>query len=332
MGSSVVETYFLSIKLIFATIGAIVLAEQFRLEYSISAGIIAILTIQPTKRETITTALQRFAAFVVALIIAYACFSFSGYHIQGFALYLIFYIIICLVFRWQNALTLNAVLISHFVGYGVMNVETVQNEISIFLIGTGFGIFANLHLRKRVTYIEDLKMQADEQIVGILRMLSERIMGKVAAEEPDDYFVQLKNQIRKAKQVAEENTMNQFRKDDSYDTSYILMREAQYHVLYEMYRNVRILHSRPDTAKRLSDFLCYMAAVFDKKNDGVELMAAFQKMDGYMKSHPLPVTRKEFEDRARLFLLMRNMEELILIKQNFCLQFITNMEEESGQS
>ena len=40
-------------------------------------------------------------------------------------------------------------------------------------------------------------------------------------------------------------------------------------------------------------------------------------MDVWMKSKPLPVERKEFEDRARLFALMRDMEEFIGIKVEF---------------
>jgi uncharacterized membrane protein YgaE (UPF0421/DUF939 family) len=260
---------------------------------------------------------MRFSAFVVALIVAYGCFSMFGYQIRGFIIYLIFYICICQLRNWQNALTLNAVLISHFVAYGTMNDATIKNEICIFLIGTGFGVLANLHLRKQVDYIETLKTEADEQIVGILSRMSERIMNKDISDYNGDCFIALKRQIRKAKNVAEENYNNQFRKDDMYDKEYILMRERQYHVLYEMYRNVRTLHSQPNTAQRISEFMQIMADVFHKENDGVQLMEAFWEMDADMKKHPLPITRKEFEDRARLFVLMRNIEEFIQIKIDF---------------
>ena len=71
------------------------------------------------------------------------------------------------------------------------------------------------------------------------------------------------------------------------------------------------------TAKRISDFLKDMSEVFEKGNDGRALMKEFLQMDVWMKSKPLPVERKEFEDRARLFALMRDMEEFIGIKVEF---------------
>ncbi|MBR2036117.1 MAG: aromatic acid exporter family protein, partial [Lachnospiraceae bacterium] len=41
-----------SFKIVLAAIGAIMVARLLHLEFAISAGIVAILTIQPTKRET----------------------------------------------------------------------------------------------------------------------------------------------------------------------------------------------------------------------------------------------------------------------------------------
>ena len=88
-------------------------------------------------------------------------------------------------------------------------------------------------------------------------------------------------------------------------------------ILYEMYKSVRELDTSPITAKRISDFLKDMSDVFEKGNDGKELLQEFLQMDLSMKSEPLPVERKEFEDRARLFGLMRDMEEFIQIKVEF---------------
>lgn len=306
-----------ALKVVLAAIGAIIIAEQLELNYSISAGIVAILTIQPTKKETIATALGRFYAFLVALFIAYICFFFLGFHISAFMVYLVVYVFICQIFNWYNALTLNSVLISHFVAYGCMDVTTLKNEILIFIIGVSIGVLANLHLRKRVDYIEKLKKEADEQIIEILSRMSERIMNNDMTGYNDTCFLTLKKQIREAKNVADANYKNQFKKDDIYDIEYILMRDRQCHILYEMYKNVRTLNSQPSTAKKISDFMKLMSEVFDKENNGIELMEQFKEMDVYMKSRPLPIVRKEFEDRARLFVLMRNIEEFIQIKIDF---------------
>ncbi|MBQ9983071.1 MAG: hypothetical protein IJP29_00620 [Lachnospiraceae bacterium] len=306
-----------SLKIILAAIGGIALAEFLHLQHSISAGIVAILTIQPTKKETLETALTRFYAFVVSLILAYVCFQLFGFSISGFLIYFSIYIVLCHVLHWFYAMTINAVLISHFVAYGVMNGQTIMNEVLIFVIGVGIGIIANLHLRKNVDAIENLKEEADTQIVEILNRMSERIVNVDMTDYNAESFIELRKMIRKAKNLAEENYLNQFNKDDRYDIEYILMRDRQCQVLYEMYKNVRKLNSTPETAREISHFLKMMAMKFHRDNDGHEMMKYFREMDVYMKQRPLPVERLEFENRARLFVVMRNIEEFIQIKADF---------------
>ncbi len=312
-----------AMKIILAAVGGITLAEILHLQHSISAGIVAILTIQPTKKETLQTALTRFYAFVVSLLIAYVCFALFGFSIWGFLVYFSIYIILCHMLHWYYAMTINAVLISHFVAYGVMNVDTITNEVLIFLIGVGTGVIANLHLKKNVDAIENLKQEADAQIVEILNRMSERILNIDMTDYNAESFITLRKMIRKAKNLAEENYLNQFDKDDRYDIEYIMMRDRQCHVLYEMYKNVRKLNSTPETAREISHFLKVMAMKFHRDNDGHEMMKCFREMDVYMKQRPLPVERIEFENRARLFVVMRNIEEFIQIKTDFAKEHIS---------
>lgn len=306
-----------SIKVSLAVIISVGLATLLKLEFAISAGIVAILTIQPTKKETIRTATGRLIAFIVALLIAFVCFGVFGFTKQAFLIYIIPYIFVCHIFKWNSAIAMNSVLVSHFVSLGSMDAASVANEVLIFAIGVGIGIIANLHLRKKVDYIEEMKRATDEQIVKILNRMSERIINKDISDYNGECFKILEKLIRDAKNIAEENYNNQFGKNDVFDIEYLAMRERQYIVLYEMYKNARELESKPITAEKISVFFSDMANVFDKDNDGKALMEEFLEMDMYMKSQVLPVNRQEFEDRARLFNLMRRIEEFINIKIEF---------------
>lgn len=306
-----------SIKIILAAVVAILAATVLKLEYAMSAGIVAILTIQPTKKETIRVALGRLSAFAVALVIAYVCFSVCGYTVAGFFVYLGIYVFVCQIFGWYSAMAMNSVLISHFVSLGSMSLWAIGNEVMIFVVGVGCGIIANLHLRKRADYIERLKKEADEQIIKILSRMSMRILDKDISDYNGECFTILRRQIREAKNVAEENYNNQFGSQDTFDVEYIAMRDRQCQVLYEMYKSVRQMDTSPHTAGAISKFMKDMAGEFGLENNGKRLKEQFAVMDNDMKSQPLPVTRKEFEDRARLFMLMRSIEEFIEIKVEF---------------
>lgn len=301
-----------------ASMLAILIAQSLHLDFAVSAGIIAILTIQPTKKETIRTAAGRLLAFIGALVIAYLCFRVFGFRLAGFFCYLVFFILFCQCFRWYHAIAMDSVLISHFLTFSNMGWGAVANEAGIFFIGTVMGILVNLHLHKNTGYMEQLKTETDEQIKRALHRMSERILDKNLSGYDGKCFQELDRSIRKAKNIAETNFLNQFGNKDTKDMEYISMREQQIHVLYEMYKRVRNIRTKPLTARTISQFLEKMSAVYHRENSGQELLKDFYRMDESMKSLPLPVERAEFEDRAELYTLLRYMEEFILIKKDFC--------------
>lgn len=198
-----------------------------------------------------------------------------------------------------------------------MDVPYLINESALFCLGIGSGILANLHLHKKTNSMERLKNEADAQMKMILAYMAERIMNENFKEYNYDCFLTLKRQIRKAKNFAERNYKNQFKRNDRYDIEYIAMRDRQCHILYEMYKNVSHLGSQPDTADKIADFIRLMSKSYDRDNNGIALMEQFKEMDTKLKSRPLPLTRTEFEDRARLFILLRNIEDFIKIKMEF---------------
>lgn len=310
------KAFFNTIKISSASLISILMAKIMGLDFYVSAGIVTILTIQSTKIETINTAFERFYAFISALIISTICFIIFGFNLLGFGAYLIIYIFICQYFKWISSMAMNSVLISHFLTFNSMNSLSLYNEIALFVIGVSIGIIANLHLRKDIDAINALKKQADEQIKHILSRMSIRIIQNI-----DDYdgncFEKLNELIVAAKAVSIENDKNVLIQKQSYDHEYIKMREHQTQVLYEMYKTIRKLHTTPFTAHIISDFLQRIANEYHADNDCEQLLNEFRRIDLQMQSVQLPTERKEFEDRARLFSLLRLIEEFLEIKKSF---------------
>ena len=120
-----------TIKVSSAAILAIYAAQSLGLRFAVSSGIVAILSIQPTKKETIRTACGRFTTFMVALLVGFGCFETIGYTLTGYSLYIFIFTFLCIKLRWQNALTMNSVLISHFLTFENMKLAALLNEFGI---------------------------------------------------------------------------------------------------------------------------------------------------------------------------------------------------------
>ncbi len=312
---------FKTFKIAAAAVVAILLAYILRLENPLSTGIVAILTIQPTKKETFKTALGRLLAFICATVIAYACFQILGFNVPAFCVYLFIFIFICHICGWYSAMAMVSVLISHFLLAKTMNIKLIVNESAIFIIGAGVGLLANLHLKRNVDYMEELRNKTDSQIKKILSRMAERIIDKDISDYNGECFDVLRDSIRKAKNLAEENYNNQLINGDTYDREYIRMREKQCFVLYEMYKSVRSMETTPLTAEKISGFLKDTAEAYHKDNTVEELLGKFYELDKSMKNKPLPIERTEFEDRARLYVLLRNIEEFLKLKSEFAKKY-----------
>lgn len=321
MKSRRVEILLNCIKLICAALASMGIAQLLHLEFVASAGVISLLTIMPTKKETFKTAGIRFLAFAVALVLAFVCYNIAGFNIMAFALFLIIFIPVCQICKWNYAMTICSVVASHFLILGDTSFEHVLNEVLIFSIGVGMGMLANLHLHKDVNYIERLKDETDTEMKNILAGMAEHILDADFTDYNGELLHQLRKSIRDAKNIADRNYNNQFGTTDIYDIEYIRMRDKQCMLVHEMYKIVRHIHTTPSTAHEISDFLKYMSETYHKDNDGKLTMERFKQMDMGMKSKPLPVERKEFEDRAMLFNLLRKIEEFVTIKIEFCEKF-----------
>ena len=298
-----------SVKMIFAAIFSIFVAQLFNLDFAISAGIVAILTIQPSKRETFSTAIARFYGFVIAIVISFICFKIFGITTLGFFVYLAIYVFICQKFRWYSAIAMNSVLISHFLSIGVMNFQTIVNESLIFLIGVLFGILVNLHLHKNVKEMNRLKNLLTEQVQKIINRMSQRIIDQNLQNYDGKCFIQLNKDFYLAKEIADVNYKNQLKKDDS-EIKYLENLGNQIGILYEMYKRVKNIKTQPSTAKIISDFLQKVSEEYPIQNNEI-LLNEFNELWNEMKNRPLPQTRQEFEDRAELFTLLELIEEFI---------------------
>ena len=306
-----------SIKISAAAILAIICAQALKLDFAVSAGIVAILSVQPTKKETLRTALARLLAFAVALVISIALFNLLGFTVPVFFLYLLLFILVCQWRKWISAMAMDSVLISHFLSFGKTGTAEIKNEVLLFALGVGFGILVNLILHKKTDYIEELKKQTDGQIKQALHRMALRIQNPDLADYDGSCFTSLNKSLFTAQKQAEENYNNQFTKKDTFDSRYLEMRENQTKILYEMYKAVRELHTVPATAQLLSDFLEKVSNEYHKNNDVKSLLEELTLIHDKMKSLPLPQTRIEFEDRANLFILMERLKEFLQIKRDF---------------
>lgn len=306
-----------SIKIAVAAVLSIALAGELGLAYSASAGIITVLSIQNTKRETFKSARNRGLAFVAALVIAGLCFGILDFTLWAFVVYLFLFALLCLWRGWVEALAMDSVLITHFLAEGSMSPGWVLNEILLFLIGTGMGIMINLHLHRKEEEFDRLALAVDEQIKGILKRMSQWLLVEDKTEYNSNCFLTLQKSLEEAKLCAAANYNNALLEQDAGELDYIRMREQQCVVLQEIYQNIKAIVFLPKQAEQVAGLLAQIEQGFHKDNTVISLLEDLEQLLSDMKQQKLPESREEFEARAILFYILMQIKKLLGLKREF---------------
>ncbi|MGN0593443.1 MAG: aromatic acid exporter family protein [Ruminococcus sp.] len=295
---------------------SILLASYIGLKYSLTSGLITILSIQNTKVETIGTALKRLGAYFAAMLIAAICFYLIGYNTWAFGIYIFIFVILCYKLQWKNAIVPISVLVTHLLSEKSIALSLMLNEFLIFAIGAGMGILINLHLHKSKLKMQNRRQILDDEIKRILERMSERILMDDKSDYNANCFDRIQEMLFEAEKVAHENRNNTF-SSETYDEDYLKMRRNQCNVLYEMYKSVIKMNATPKQAHILSDFLHKISMEYHEKNDVKALMKELDEIFHNMSGQNMPENRTEFENRALLFALMLQIQEFLSIKYEF---------------
>lgn len=308
-------------KIALAAVLSILTANLLGLKYAVTAGIITVLSIQNTKRETLKTARNRGLAFLCALLLAFLCYSLFGFRVSAFIVYLFFFALLCLSAGWGEAIAMDSVLISHFLTEQNFSAKMLGNEVLLFLTGTFFGILINLNLRKKEEEFDRLSRQVDEEIKGIVQRMSENLRREDKTGYNSDCFIQLEERIRLAKECAVRNWNNTLWSQTTYELDYIRMRENQSRVLRNIYDSIVRIKMLPAQTMQVAEFFEKIKAQYHRDNDVVELLEILGQMLADMKLEKLPESREEFEARALLFYTLMQLEEFLRLKNRFVVKY-----------
>lgn len=299
-------------------------AELLGLEYAVTAGIIAILSIGSTKKETLKTARNRGLAFLCAIGISAVCFHVFGYHIWAFGIYVLCFVMVCLLAGWPEAMAMDSVLISHFLVQESMSLYWICNETLLFLIGTGFGILANALLRRRRGEFQRLSDEVDKQIVGILSRMAMRIRSGDKTGYDGSCFDSLDHYLQNARICAVQNFNNSLMDSECYEMDYVEMRQKQRMVLEEIYKSIIMIESKQVQAGMVAAFIEQVAEDYHRENPVTGLLEQMEAVFIKMEEEPLPGSREEFEARAILFYILKQLREFLLLKCRFMERYQKN--------
>ena len=123
--------------------------------------------------------------------------------------------------------------------------------------------------------------------------------------------------LAEAKSLAFRDVENHFLREQNYYYRYFDMREKQFEIIERILPLVTNIPSIVKQSDILADFIRELAENVHPQNTAMIYLKKLEEMEKRFREMKLPVTREEFESRAALLQLMREMERYLLLKHSF---------------
>lgn len=300
-------------------------AEILHLQYASSAGIIALLTLQTTKWETLKLSGRRVLTYLVTVgVCGLLCTIFHTTWIE-YGIYLFLLVVITELLGWRSVVSVNAVIGAHLISANDFSYEFFMNEFLLVIIGITIAIILNLfHLYDaHESGIIKAMRHVEQQMKEILQEMSGYLYYQQIGKPVWDDIVDLEAHLEEYLDLAHEFQNNTFVSHPEYYINYFRMRKEQCDSLQNMHGQLSKIRTMPEEAYIVSDFIAEMAEHVTEMNDPQALIEKLQKTVDHIGDGKLPETREEFENKALLYHMLMDLEEFLMFKK----QFIESIEE-----
>jgi uncharacterized membrane protein YgaE (UPF0421/DUF939 family) len=292
------------IKTAVAVIVAIWLAHRLGLHTPNSAGLLAILGVDVTKKRGLQTSFQRLIASCLGLLLAVGLFWLFGFEVWVIGLFILILYPILSRFGLKDGVVTSSVIMFHVFSEGRISFGIIANEIALLLVGLGAATVINIvYMPKANKKLTELRNKLEICFSHIFAEIAEHLRDNGHIWSGSE-LLQAHEILQEALEMAQRSKENALLQQDLVWAVYFYMRKQQLDSIDRMLGYVAQVYQTHPHGELL-------ASVFEELSEDVkkeyytgrsenklrDLQAEFRQM-------PLPATREEFEVRSALLQLV----------------------------
>ena len=306
-----------TLKTVIGAVFATIFATVLGVNYAVSAGIIAILSLENTKKKSIKVAVKRIKATIIALTISSILFMILGFNTYIFGLFLLIFIPITSRLKISEGIVVASVLVSHILVDKQVNFSIILNEIFLMGIGAGVALLLNIYMptfeKELIKGKDDVEILMKEIIINMAESLKNQ---SVSITEQQLYDC-LEEKLKSLKKIAYINMENCLFSDVEYYVNYIEMRTMQFEAMKNMRKHFRRMFKTFHQTNLVADFIEGIGNDIGKDLPMEKFFQRLEILRRDFETQELPKTREEFENRALLYQFLNDIEQLLDIKRKF---------------
>jgi len=301
-----------TIKMSIASFVTIIICELLGLEYTITAGILAVLSIQLTRKDSFVLLIKRLLDAILAIGLFTLLFIVFDYSVMVFVFGTVFFIGLSFALKIDVGIVPALVLASHILLRGNYSFDIILNSFLLIFIASAVALILNLiyplNIKKALLEITE---EIDQYIKDDLSQLADcmsrvpHISSSLASHEL------IHQKIEKALYRAELNDKDILFDQDHRHMSYIHMRDNQMKRIHQIYELMMKIEDHHPHINILIEYINDLVQDVGKDDMASAQMIKLNTLLFEFKQSSLPTSRDEFETRAVLYQMMFELEAFL---------------------
>ncbi|WP_217586654.1 aromatic acid exporter family protein [Lentibacillus saliphilus] len=305
-----------TIKTALGTAIAISIAQGLDVSNFVTAGILTILCIQPSRKRSVTSAWDRFLACILIALFSMVFFEILGYTPLVVGLLLTVFIPITVWLKITPGIVTSSVIMLNLYASGEISIAFLLDQFILILIGIGTALLLNLYMPSldRKLDRQQEKLEAHFQI--ILKEISLYIRNN--NEDWDGKELQASDEIlTEAMRLVEIDKENHLLRSHHPYYDYFTMRKRQLQTLRNMLPLVTKLSVEEPISLEIAQFFERLSESVHPGNTAIVFLDELSAIKQSFNDEALPATREEFETRANLYRMLYEIEQYLTYKHRY---------------
>ncbi|TFJ93732.1 aromatic acid exporter family protein [Lentibacillus salicampi] len=295
---------------------AISIAQVLGLANFVSAGILTILCIQPSRKRSVMSAWHRFLACVVAALFSMVFFELFGYHPIVIGIMLAFFIPVTVLLKVTPGIATSSVIILNLYSAEYISFTFLTEQFLIIIIGIGTALLLNLYMPSMENQLKQKQDELEHNFQIILNEIALYIRNK--NENWDGKELRICEEVlQDAMDLVLLDKENHLLRNEHPYRDYFQMRGKQLELLERMLPLVSKLPNRDAISLKIARFFENLGDNVHPGNTASFYLDELEELRRTFDREKLPETQEEFETRANLFRLLHDIEDYLLLKKKF---------------
>lgn len=300
---------------VLAFLSATLLAWFLPLSFPLSAGLLAILSVQITRIDSIKVAFTRLISVLMAIGVASVFFVVLGYSLWVWLSFSTLFILASYAGKLQAGIVPSLVLVSYLLDHGSFSWSVALNSVYLMVLAVAVALSLSFLFPYKVhTRLKNLAENIDTFIRDDVKTLYDGLNDRVIDVTE---WNKRKETFKQQLETAEEVNKDWLFSNDRMMMAYFRMRRQQKQTCDRMMHLITQLPSSHPYQTIIAEFMASLVSAIGQENQATAKKQALEMHLADFRQKPLPKTRQEFETRAILYQLIQELFTFLNFKERY---------------